>query len=179
MGLLSVTFKPIPLPLFLLWPLLSTAQNLRGVELGFPEKWEGDRFKREPCEVQTNHPLPEFLDGYFLCQTSAAYGRDMDPDAQRLNHLLDGLGAVASWELNRGGDVRLSGAYYPAEPYKIWQFYDRDMRKSTVAWPAVFSVWNQTAANLWSMVRVRIVLMQMDEIFGHFLTQLSYVTQGV
>ena len=44
-----------------------------------------------------------------------------------------------------------SAQYYPARPYKIWEFYDRNMTKSSVPW-AGWSDYNLTAMSRWDQV---------------------------
>lgn len=97
--------------LLVLAPLLidqakrSYSQTVRGVEAGFPEAWDGDEYRKELC---LSRNIPEWLDGYFLIQTSAAYGKRTDPVGKKLVHMFDGLGAVASLELSNG-QVKFSG----------------------------------------------------------------------
>lgn len=81
------------------------AQSTRGVELGFPAGWNGDKFRQELCPSQN---IPTWLDGYFMVQTSAAYGKRTDPVGKKLTHMFDGLGAVASIETTNG-QVKFSG----------------------------------------------------------------------
>lgn len=44
-----------------------------------------------------------------------------------------------------------SAEYYPARPFKIWEFYDRNMSKSSVPW-AGWSDYNLTAMTRWEQV---------------------------
>jgi hypothetical protein len=47
--------------------------------------------------------------------------------------------------------VLFSAEYYPSRPYKIWEFYDRNMSKSSVPW-AGWSDYNLTAMSRWEQV---------------------------
>ncbi|KAI6241616.1 hypothetical protein M3Y99_00322000 [Aphelenchoides fujianensis] len=47
--------------------------------------------------------------------------------------------------------VVFSAQYYPARPYKIWEFYDRNMSKASVPW-AGWSDYNLTAMNRWEQI---------------------------
>ncbi|KAH7719753.1 Protein F49E10.2 a [Aphelenchoides avenae] len=49
------------------------------------------------------------------------------------------------------GQVIFSAQYYPARPYKIWEFYDRNMTKASVPW-AGWSDYNRTAMAKWEQV---------------------------
>uniref|UniRef100_A0A914EAL4 Uncharacterized protein n=1 Tax=Acrobeloides nanus TaxID=290746 RepID=A0A914EAL4_9BILA len=89
--------------------------------------------------------------GYFLCQLSATYGNDSNPEGQKLDHMIDAVGAVGSFHI-QNGKVTFFSQYYPSVNYKIWDFYNRDMRKSTVAWDVSFSYQNTTSANLWNKI---------------------------
>lgn len=50
-------------------------------------------------------------------------------------------------------DKNVSAKYYPARPYKIWNFYDRDMAKSKIAWDPIRSPFNLTANEMWAQIR--------------------------
>lgn len=54
--------------------------------------------------------------------------------------------------------IYVSAAYYPSKPYKIWNFYDRDMFKSNVAWDPIRSSYNATSLHMWKNIKD-------DEIF--------------
>uniref|UniRef100_A0A1I7WBB7 PKD_channel domain-containing protein n=1 Tax=Heterorhabditis bacteriophora TaxID=37862 RepID=A0A1I7WBB7_HETBA len=92
------------------------------------------------------------LYGYFLCQLSASYGNSSAPSGQKLNHMIDAIGAVGSFHISNG-QVLFSSQYYPARPYKIWEFYDRNMSKASVPW-AGWSNYNLTAMSRWEQVPV-------------------------
>lgn len=76
-----------------------------GMEMFFPEAWDGDKFQKQKC-VSSN--VPQWLDGYFLMQTAASYGKQADPVGEKLIHYFDGFGAVSSFEFTNGG-VQFSG----------------------------------------------------------------------
>ncbi|KAI1712705.1 retinal pigment epithelial membrane protein domain-containing protein [Ditylenchus destructor] len=123
------------------------AQSFRKVHLGFPEAWDGDKYRDLHCPSKD---IPKFLDGYFLCQLSASYGNSKAPPGQRLNHMIDAIGAIGSFHISEG-QVSFSAQYYPARPYKIWEFYDRNMSKASVPW-AGWSDYNLTAMAKWDVV---------------------------
>lgn len=112
-----------------------------GVPQGFPVAWYGDAYNQSNCE--TVKPIPTFLDGYFFCQTTASYGDQNDETGQKLIHMFDGISALALFDLNPV-ECTFSAAYYPTKSYKIWDLYNRDMKRSTVAWRTAFSPWNNT-----------------------------------
>ncbi|CAJ0569108.1 unnamed protein product, partial [Mesorhabditis spiculigera] len=122
-------------------------QSINKVHLGFPETWDGDKYRELYCPSKN---IPKWLDGYFLCQLSASYGNSSAPPGQRLNHMIDAIGAVASFHISNG-QVVFSAQYYPARPYKIWEFYDRNMSKSSIPW-AGWSDYNLTAMARWEQV---------------------------
>ncbi|KAL3068462.1 hypothetical protein niasHT_030753 [Heterodera trifolii] len=127
--------------------LLVSAQSLRNIHLGFPEAWDGDKFPEIYCPSKN---IPKWLDGYFLCQLSAAYGDPNAPPGQKLMHMIDAIGAVGSFHLS-GGEVVFSARYYPSRPYRIWEFYDRNMTKASVPW-AGWSHYNLSAMARWEQV---------------------------
>ncbi|CAJ0949347.1 unnamed protein product, partial [Mesorhabditis belari] len=126
---------------------LVLSQSINKVNLGFPEAWDGDKYRELYCPSKN---IPKWLDGYFLCQLSASYGNSSAPPGQRLNHMIDAIGAVGSFHISNG-QVIFSAQYYPARPYKIWEFYDRNMSKSSVPW-AGWSDYNLTAMARWEQV---------------------------
>ncbi|TMS36412.1 hypothetical protein L596_003581 [Steinernema carpocapsae] len=134
------------LSLTLLLPLVFS-QSFQNVGLGFPESWDGDKYSELYCP-STN--IPKFLDGYFLCQLSASYGNPAAPPGSRLNHMIDAIGAVGSFKISNG-QVTFSSQYYPSRPYKIWEYYDRNMTKSSVPW-AGWSDYNVSAMARWEQV---------------------------
>ena len=91
-----------------------------------------------------------YLDGYFLCQLSAAYGDLKGKPGTRLNHMIDAIGAIGAFHISNG-QVVFSAQYYPSRPYKIWEFYDRNMTKASVPW-AGWSDYNLTAMARWEQV---------------------------
>ncbi|CAD5222417.1 unnamed protein product [Bursaphelenchus xylophilus] len=123
------------------------SQSVRKVHLGFPEAWDGDKYKELYCPSKN---IPKFLDGYFLCQLSASYGSQRAPAGRKLNHMIDAIGAVGAFHISNG-QVVFSAQYYPARPYKIWEFYDRNMTKASVPW-AGWSDYNLTAMGKWEQV---------------------------
>uniref|UniRef100_A0A915DB20 Methyltransferase FkbM domain-containing protein n=1 Tax=Ditylenchus dipsaci TaxID=166011 RepID=A0A915DB20_9BILA len=133
--------------LLLLSTLKVNAQSFRKVHLGFPEAWDGDKYQELHCPSKD---IPKFLDGYFLCQLSAAYGNVKAPPGQRLNHMIDAIGAVGAFHISNG-EVTFSAQYYPSRPYKIWEFYDRNMTKASVPW-AGWSDYNLTAMAKWEQI---------------------------
>ncbi|PIO73032.1 retinal pigment epithelial membrane protein [Teladorsagia circumcincta] len=88
--------------------------------------------------------------GFFLCQLSASYGNSSAPPGRKLNHMIDAIGAIGSFHISNG-QVVFSSQYYPARPYKIWEFYDRNMSKSNVPW-AGWSDYNLTAMSRWEQI---------------------------
>uniref|UniRef100_A0A0N5A412 Carotenoid oxygenase n=1 Tax=Parastrongyloides trichosuri TaxID=131310 RepID=A0A0N5A412_PARTI len=94
--------------------------------------------------------IPKFIDGYFLCQLSASYGNQKSPPGQKLTHMIDAIGAVGSFHISNG-QVKFSAKYYPSKPYKIWEYYDRNITKSSVPW-AGWSDYNVTAMHKWDQV---------------------------
>ncbi|VDD93969.1 unnamed protein product [Enterobius vermicularis] len=123
------------------------AQSVDKVSLGFPEAWDGDKYKELYCPSKS---IPKFLDGYFLCQLSAAYGNASAPPGHKLNHMIDAIGAVGAFHISNG-QVVFSAQYYPSRPFKIWEFYDRNMSKASVPW-AGWSDYNLTAMSRWEQV---------------------------
>ncbi|KAI6235749.1 hypothetical protein M3Y95_00084400 [Aphelenchoides besseyi] len=126
---------------------ITYGQSVRKVHLGFPEAWDGDKYQELYCPSKN---IPKFIDGYFLCQLSAAYGSQNAPPGHKLSHMIDAIGAVGSFHISNG-QVVFSAQYYPARPYKIWEFYDRNMSKASVPW-AGWSDYNLTAMNRWEQV---------------------------
>lgn len=47
--------------------------------------------------------------------------------------------------------VVFSAQYYPSRPYKIWEFYDRNMTRSSVPFVG-WSDYNITAMNKWDQI---------------------------
>lgn len=81
---------------------------------------------------------------------SAAYGNLTGAPGHRLSHMIDAIGAVGSFHISNG-QVVFSAQYYPSRPYKIWEFYDRNMTKASVPW-AGWSDYNLTAMSRWEQV---------------------------
>ncbi|KAE9555105.1 hypothetical protein FO519_001680 [Halicephalobus sp. NKZ332] len=129
--------------------LLGTAfaQSVNKVHLGFPDAWDGDKYRELYCPSKN---IPKFLDGYFLCQLSAAYGNLSAQPGHRLSHMIDAIGAIGAFHISNG-QVVFSAQYYPSRPYKIWEFYDRNMTKASVPW-AGWSDYNMTAMSRWEQV---------------------------
>ncbi|EGT43206.1 hypothetical protein CAEBREN_11287 [Caenorhabditis brenneri] len=123
------------------------SQSFNQTHLGFPEAWDGDKYRELYCPSKN---IPKWLDGYFLCQLSASYGNSSAPEGEKLNHMIDAIGAVGSFHVSNG-QVVFSAQYYPARPYKIWEFYDRNMSKASVPW-AGWSDYNLTAMSRWEQV---------------------------
>ncbi|CAI5454457.1 unnamed protein product [Caenorhabditis angaria] len=130
----------------LLVPCL-VAQSFNQTHLGFPDSWDGDKYRELYCPSKN---IPKWLDGYFLCQLSASYGNSSAPDGEKLSHMIDAIGAVGSFHVSNG-QVVFSAQYYPARPYKIWEFYDRNMSKASVPF-AGWSDYNLTAMSKWEQV---------------------------
>ncbi|KAK0396793.1 hypothetical protein QR680_001859 [Steinernema hermaphroditum] len=128
---------------------LTAAQSFNGVHVGFPEAWDGDKYNELYCPSKN---IPRYLEGYFLCQLSASYGSASAAPGHRLNHMIDAIGAVGSFKISNG-QVTFSSQYYPSRPYKIWEFYDRNMSKSSVPW-AGWSDYNVSAMARWEQVPV-------------------------
>ncbi|GMR63020.1 hypothetical protein PMAYCL1PPCAC_33215, partial [Pristionchus mayeri] len=131
----------------LLCAALGSGQSVDKVHLGFPEAWDGDQYKELYCPSKN---IPRFLDGFFLCQLSAAYGNSSAPSGHKLSHMIDAIGAVGAFRI-RDGQVTFNAQYYPSRPYKIWEFYDRNMSKSSVPW-AGWSDYNISAMARWEQV---------------------------
>uniref|UniRef100_A0A0N5BYQ1 Carotenoid oxygenase n=1 Tax=Strongyloides papillosus TaxID=174720 RepID=A0A0N5BYQ1_STREA len=126
-------------------------QSVKNVINGFPERWDGDKFNELYCPSKN---IPNFIDGYFLCQLSASYGNQKSPPGQKLTHMIDAIGAVGSFHI-RNGQVKFSAKYYPSKPYKIWEYYDRNMTKSSVPWVG-WSDYNVTAMSKWDQIPVNV-----------------------
>ncbi|CEF60755.1 Carotenoid oxygenase family-containing protein [Strongyloides ratti] len=122
-------------------------QSVKNVINGFPERWDGDKFNKLYCPSKN---IPKFIDGYFLCQLSASYGNPKSPPGQKLTHMIDAIGAVGSFQI-KNGQVEFLARYYPSKPYKIWEYYDRNMTKSSVPW-AGWSDYNVTAMTKWDQI---------------------------
>ncbi|KAK6765229.1 hypothetical protein RB195_025242 [Necator americanus] len=122
-------------------------QSFENSYLGFPDAWDGDKYRELYCPSKN---IPKFLDGFFLCQLSASYGNSSAPPGKKLNHMIDAIGAVASFHI-RNGQVVFSSQYYPSQPYKIWEFYDRNITNSGVPW-AGWSDYNITAMSRWEQI---------------------------
>ncbi|KAH7706031.1 Protein F49E10.2 a, partial [Aphelenchoides avenae] len=88
--------------------------------------------------------------GYFLCQLSASYGNQQAPDGQKLTHVIDAIGAVGAFRI-ANGQVSFAAQYYPARPYKIWDFYNRNMSKASVAWTG-WSKYNRETMSQWQQL---------------------------
>ncbi|VDN23805.1 unnamed protein product [Cylicostephanus goldi] len=144
---------------FLLLPLV-LSQSIQNISVGFPNAWDGDRFRELYCPSRN---IPKFLgkfflllelqyshNGYFLCQLSASYGDINAPPGKKLNHMIDAIGALGSFHISNG-QVIFSSQYYPSQPYKIWEFYDRNMTKSGVPW-AGWSDYNLTSMAKWEQI---------------------------
>ncbi|VDO60603.1 unnamed protein product [Heligmosomoides polygyrus] len=124
-------------------------QSFEKSHLGFPDTWNGDKYRELYCPSKN---IPKFLDGYFLCQLSASYGNSSAPPGQKLSHMIDAIGAIGSFHISNG-QVVFSSQYYPSRPYKIWEFYDRNMSKSNVPW-AGWSDYNLTAMSRWEQIPI-------------------------
>ncbi|EPB77854.1 hypothetical protein ANCCEY_03030 [Ancylostoma ceylanicum] len=151
-------------PALLLLPTI-LCQSFRNVHLGFPDAWDGDKYRELYCPSKN---IPKFLDGFFLCQLSASYGKSSAPPGNKLTHMIDAIGAVGAFHISNGQvgpnlskeiavpnwflvKVVFSSQYYPSQPYKIWEFYDRNITKSGVPW-AGWSDYNLTAMSRWEQV---------------------------
>lgn len=66
--------------------------------------------------------------------------------------MIDAIGAIGSFHI-RNGQVEFLAKYYPSKPYKIWEYYDRNMTKSSVPW-AGWSDYNVTAMSKWDQIPV-------------------------
>ncbi|VDO70789.1 unnamed protein product [Haemonchus placei] len=126
---------------------LVESQSFENVHVGFPDTWNGDRYRELYCPSKN---IPKFLDGFFLCQLSASYGNSSAAPGRKLNHMIDAIGAIGSFHISNG-QVVFSSQYYPSRPYKIWEFYDRNMSKSNVPW-AGWSDYNLTAMSRWEQI---------------------------
>ncbi|EYC34593.1 hypothetical protein Y032_0001g485 [Ancylostoma ceylanicum] len=133
-------------PALLLLPTI-LCQSFRNVHLGFPDAWDGDKYRELYCPSKN---IPKFLDGFFLCQLSASYGKSSAPPGNKLTHMIDAIGAVGAFHISNG-QVVFSSQYYPSQPYKIWEFYDRNITKSGVPW-AGWSDYNLTAMSRWEQI---------------------------
>jgi carotenoid cleavage dioxygenase-like enzyme len=123
-------------------------QTNKGLEIGFPEAWDGDSLQKEPCPSKN---IPKWLNGYFFVQSCSAYGKPSDPLGKRMTHMFDGLGAVSSLKIT-DGNVEFSAKYYPSRLYKIWNFYERNMTKSSVAWPTFKSPYDVASSEMWKHI---------------------------
>uniref|UniRef100_A0A0M3HTB4 Lectin_legB domain-containing protein n=1 Tax=Ascaris lumbricoides TaxID=6252 RepID=A0A0M3HTB4_ASCLU len=134
--------------------LMAPTQSTNNLEYGFPDTWDGDKEREMLCPSRN---IPKFLDGYFLCQLSASYGNSSAPPGQRLNHMFDAIGAVGAFHISNKQflkhriKVSFMARYYPALPYKIWEFYDRNMSQASVPWQA-WSDYNRTAMAKWAQI---------------------------
>ncbi|KAI6176686.1 hypothetical protein M3Y97_00825900 [Aphelenchoides bicaudatus] len=117
---------------------LISAQSVRKVHLGFPDSWDGDKYQELFCPSKN---IPKFI---------ASYGNQDAAPGHKLNHMIDALGAVGAFHISNG-QVVFSAKYYPARPFKIWEFYDRNMTKASVPW-AGWSDYNLTAMNRWEQI---------------------------
>ncbi|RCN42157.1 hypothetical protein ANCCAN_11899, partial [Ancylostoma caninum] len=151
-------------PTLLLLPTV-LCQSFRNAHLGFPDAWDGDKYRELYCPSKN---IPKFLDGFFLCQLSASYGNSSASPGNKLTHMIDAIGAIGAFHISNG-QVRLSlsknnvesnfllvkvvfsSQYYPSQPYKIWEFYDRNITKSGVPW-AGWSDYNLTAMSRWEQI---------------------------
>ena len=64
---------------------------------------------------------------------------------------MDKFVILVSFRVSFNLKVVFSAQYYPARPYKIWEFYDRNMSKASVPW-AGWSDYNITAMSKWEQV---------------------------
>lgn len=74
-------------------------QTKKGIQVGFPEAWDGDSFQRYLCPSKN---IPKWLNGYFLVQSCGSYGKLSEPLGKKNIHMFDGFGAVASLEMYEG-----------------------------------------------------------------------------
>lgn len=137
--------------LFLSWAsLASTLESVTPVPQGFPSIWNGSDYKQAACEVIQKPP--SWVDGLLFAQTSGSYGDQSNPKGQKILHLFDAISGVSVYDVSPKQST-FTGAYYPTKAYKIWDFNDRDMAKSKVAWWTMFSDMNQTAMKTWRPIQ--------------------------
>ncbi|KAI3413938.1 hypothetical protein GPALN_011411 [Globodera pallida] len=108
------------------------AQSLRNVHLGFPEAWDGDKFPEIYCPSKN---IPK-----WLSDRSISAGERLKIAKVR-GHL----------SADFSPQVVFSARYYPSRPYRIWEFYDRNMSKASVPW-AGWSHYNLSAMARWEQV---------------------------
>lgn len=82
-------------------------QSFGGMEILFPEVWDGDKYQKANCPSEN---IPHWLDGYFVVQTAGSYGKQSDPFGEKLVHFFDGLGAITAFDI-ANGQVKLSGIF--------------------------------------------------------------------
>ncbi|XP_070556237.1 beta,beta-carotene 15,15'-dioxygenase-like [Ptychodera flava] len=101
-------------------------------------------------EAEVQGDIPEWISGYFIHQTVGSLGNhDNTEEGGKLTHTFDGLGTVASFKFN-SGHAEFSTRFYVTQPYKIFDYYSRDMDKSKVAWGTIFSPMHQQQLSKWS-----------------------------
>jgi len=120
------------------------------VPQAFPARWDGDRYFKSECDIVQKPP--SWLDGYFFCQLSASYGDDSLPEGQHVDHMFDAIGGLAVFDVSPE-KTTFTGAYYPSRAYQIWNFYDRDMAQSSVAWRPAYAKLNMSAYKLWEKIK--------------------------
>lgn len=136
---------------FICWfaiTISATDAQLTAVPQGCPAQWMGDIFYHSPCQL-FGSGWPSWLDGYFFCQSSGSYGNQADPYGEKLIHMYDGIGALALFDLNPVQNT-FTAKYYPTRSFKIWDFNNRQMNVSKVAWSTLFSPINYPAAVQWA-----------------------------
>lgn len=129
--------------------LAAQASELTPVPQGFPARWDGDRFFKSQCEVVQKPP--SWVDGYFFCQLCGSYGDAASEEGQHVDHMFDSIGGLAVFDM-APEKTTFTGAYYPSRAYKIWNFYDRDFAKSSIAWRPAYAEVNLTQWHLWEKI---------------------------
>ncbi|XP_077996469.1 beta,beta-carotene 15,15'-dioxygenase-like [Glandiceps talaboti] len=105
--------------------------------------------EHEYGEIEIQGIIPEWLSGYFIHQTGGSFGNQSNPvEGAKMTHTFDGVGAVTSFKFN-GGTVQYSIKYYVTQPFKVFDYYSRDMDQSKVAWGTTFSPIDQDQYNKW------------------------------
>lgn len=59
------------------------------------------------------------VDGYFLAQLSASYGNQDDAPGHKLSHMIDAIGAVASFHISNG-QVSKKMYFQTADDYRLF-----------------------------------------------------------
>ncbi|XP_070533680.1 beta,beta-carotene 15,15'-dioxygenase-like [Ptychodera flava] len=107
--------------------------------------------KKEHAGVQlkTKGSIPKWLNGYFLHQSCGSFGNNSSDPGSKILHIFDCIGSVTSFDFNKGR-VDYSHRFYRTRPFKIWDYYERDMDKSKVAWMTAYSEIDQDQYKKWS-----------------------------